>query len=112
VRVDAFPAIELLWHHADRVVVRMASFSSDPGTSPACWPGGDVGTLDARVGELNAGLLTFHDATLSKRGDQLIGRATVTAADLRAALPILQSLTPVATDAGGLTLQGTATCWA
>ena len=26
VKVEAFPAIELLWHQADRVVVRMASY--------------------------------------------------------------------------------------
>jgi hypothetical protein len=110
VQVDAFPAIELLWHHADRVVVRMASYTSNPGhLASLLAQAGDVGTVDARVGELNTGLLTLHDATVSKRGDQLIGRATVTEADLRAALPILQSLTPVASDAGGLTLQGTAT---
>lgn len=110
VQVDAFPAIELLWHHADRVVVRMASYTSKPGQlGGQLGQTGDVGTLDARVGELHTGLLTLRDATLSKHGDQLIGSATVTEADLRAALPILQSLTPVASNAAGLTLQGTAT---
>jgi hypothetical protein len=109
VQVDAFPAIELLWHHADRVVVRMASYTSNPGNLGSLLAqAGDVGTLDARAAEFNTGLLTLRDASLSKRGDQLIGSAQVTEADLRAALPILQSLTPVASDAGGLTLQGTA----
>jgi hypothetical protein len=110
VQVDAFPAIELLWHHADRVVVRMASFRSDPGhLGSLLSQTGDVGTLDAEVDRLNTGLVTLQDATVRKRGDQLIASARVTEGDLRAALPVLQSLTPVASDAGGLTLQGTAT---
>lgn len=110
VQVDAFPAIELLWHHADRVVVRMASYTSNPGhLGSLLSQAGDVGALDARATEFNTGLLTLREATLSKRGDQLIGSARVTEADLRAALPILQSLTPVASDSGGLTLQGKAT---
>jgi hypothetical protein len=110
IQVDAFPAIELLWHHADRVVVRMASFRSSAGhLGSLLAQSGDVGTLDAEVGRFNDGLVTLQDATLSKRGDQLIASARVTEADLRAALPILQSLTPVTSDAGGFTLQGTAT---
>src|SRR5262249_12624548 len=58
--------------------------------------------------EVQAGLLTVRDATLRKRGDTLTGTAVITEADLRAALPILQSLTPVASTGGQLTLRGTA----
>jgi hypothetical protein len=50
-----------------------------------------------------------HDAVLQKRGDRLNGTASVSESDLRAALPVLQSVVPVASGGGQLTLQGTAT---
>src|SRR5579875_2709629 len=68
VQVHAFPAIELLWHHAERVVVRMANYHSSAGTlGSQLAQAGNVGTLDASAGELQAGLLTLRDATLTKR---------------------------------------------
>jgi hypothetical protein len=70
---------------------------------------GDVGSLDASVGELDSGLLTLRDATLTKRGNILTGSARVTEADLRAAVPFLDGVQPIASGAGGLTLRGTAT---
>jgi hypothetical protein len=110
VQVHAFPAIKLLWHHADRVVVRMGRYRS--GTGPLgdlLGQTSDVGSLDASATQLDAGLLTLRDATLRKRGQTLTGSARVTEADLRAAIPILQSVTPVASSGGNLTLRGTAT---
>src|SRR6516162_9209198 len=69
VKVSAFPAVKLLWHHADSVVVRMARYRSGSG------PLGDrlgqtagVGKLDASVQELDSGALTLRNATLIKRG--------------------------------------------
>ena len=110
VQVHAFPAIELLWHHADSVVVRLASYhSTSSGIGTTLDQSSDVGSLDASVGRLDTGLLTLRNASLHKRGDVLTGRADVTEADLRAALPILQSVKPVASGNGQLTLQGTAT---
>ncbi len=70
---------------------------------------GDVGSVDAVVGELDSGLLTLRDATLHKRGDVLIGSARVTEADLRSAVPFLDGVQPVASGGGSLTLRGTAT---
>ena len=110
VEVDAFPAIELLWHQADRVVVRMATYrSSASSLGGTVAQVADVGSLDASARELRAGLLTLRDATLRKRGSILTGRASVTEANLRAAFPILDSVRPVASSGGQLTLQGTAT---
>ena len=109
VDVSAFPAIELLWHHADTVKVRMDTYSaglSDLTSDLA--KTADAGSLDASVGLLDTGLLKLHDATLRKRGSQLTGAARVTEADLSAALPILSNVQPVASDAGGLTFRGTA----
>ena len=51
---------------------------------------------------------TVRDAALRKRGNQLVGTALVTEADLRRSIPILQSVVPVTSADGRLTLRGTA----
>jgi hypothetical protein len=109
VSVSAFPAIKLLWHQADKVVVRLASYHSSPGhLGSLLSQAGDTGSLDASAAELDTGLITFQDATLRKRGDQLLGSATVTDADLRSALGgAIQGLAPVASGNGELTFRGT-----
>jgi hypothetical protein len=109
VEVSAFPAIELLWHEADRVVVRLKSYHSKPGPlSSLLDEASRVGSLDASAGELDTGLVRLHDATLRKRDNGLSGSATVTPADLRSALGgAIQGLQPVASGGGQLTLQGT-----
>jgi hypothetical protein len=110
VEVDAFPAIELLWHHADRVVVRLARYRSGPGPlGKLLNDASDVGSLDASVAELDTGLLTLRDATLRKHGQVLTGAARVTERDLRSAVPFLDAVQPVASGSGQLTLRGTAT---
>jgi LmeA-like phospholipid-binding len=110
VEVDAFPAIKLLWHQADRVVVRLARYATSPAhLGSLLAEAGDVGSLDASAAEVNTGLLTLHDATLRKRGDELTGTASVTENDLRAAVLFLDAVTPVASGGGALTLRGTAT---
>jgi hypothetical protein len=110
VEVDAFPAIELLWHQADRVVIRMRSYRSTPTALSDTLGGiGDAGSLDASADRLDTGLLTLRNATLTKRGNELRAAATVTEADLRSSIPVLDSVAPVASPNGELTLQGTAT---
>ena len=109
VTVPAFPAIELLWHHADTVVVRLGRYHPRVGTlGGALDQAGDVGSLTASAQEVDYGLLTLRDATLVKHGSRLIGTATVSEAQLRSAIPILTSVTPVASTGGRLTLRGTA----
>jgi hypothetical protein len=110
VSVSAFPAIELLWHDADKVVVRMASYRSGTGhLNSLLDEAGGVGALTASATVLTDGLLTVHDATLVKHGDELTGTARVTEADLRAAVPFIDDVVPVASSGGQLTLRGTAT---
>jgi len=111
VQVSAFPAITLLWHHADKVVIRMGSYTqSSPATlGSTLGQAGDAGTLDASAQEFSDGLLRLHDARLVKRGDQLVATARVEESDLRSVLPILSSVTPVASADGQLTLRGTST---
>lgn len=110
VEVHAFPAIELLWHHADRVVIRMASYRSRTGRLTSLLDqASDVGSLDASAGTFASGLLTLHDATLRKRGNDLSGSALVAESDLRTAVPFLDNVQPVASGDGQLVLRGTAT---
>lgn len=110
VEVDAFPAIELLWHRADKVVVRMASYHSSPSALSNTLEGiADTGSLDASATVLDTGLLTLRDASLKKRGNVLSASATVTEADLRSSIPALDSVEPVGSSQGQLTLRGTAT---
>ena len=109
VQVHAFPAIELLWHHADRVVIRLGRYRTPVGQlGSSLSQSGSVDSLDATATEVDAGLLALHDARLVKRGSRLTASATVADVDLHAALPILDSVTPVASASGQLTLQGTA----
>jgi hypothetical protein len=109
VEVHAFPAIKLLWHRADRVVVRLGHYRSPVGPlGDQLGESSDVGSLDASATEVDAGLLTLRDAKLTKRGNRLTGTATVTESDLRRAIPVLQSVVPVASSQGQLTLRGTA----
>jgi hypothetical protein len=110
VKVSAFPAIELLWHQADHVVVRMADYRSGVGSLGSNLAGAaDAGSLDASTAVLQAGLLTLRDASVTKRGNELTGTARVSEADLRAAVPFLDDVQPVASGGGQLVLRGTAT---
>jgi hypothetical protein len=108
VSVAAFPAVELLWHQADRVDVHLGSYRGTAvGLGRLLDQATSVGTIDARVDDLNTGLVTLRNASLRKRGDVLTGTALLTDADLQAALPGL-AVRPVASGDGKLVLQGTA----
>ncbi len=110
VEVDAFPAIELLWDHADHVLIRMRSYHATPRALAAAMSQiAGAASLDATASRLDTGLLTLHDATLTKRGSRLTATAMIGEADLRSSFPILDSVEPIASSGGRLTLQGTAT---
>jgi hypothetical protein len=109
VKVSAFPAIELLWGHAGSVVIRMSRYQAGASQIGGKLGGAaNVGTLDASVDELDSGLITLRNATLRKHGSELTGSATVMEADLRAAVPFLDNVQPVASSGGHLILRGTA----
>lgn len=108
VQVSAFPAITLLWQHADKVVIRMGTYrSSTSELGSTLGRASNVGTLDASAQEVDEGLLRVHDARLLKQGNQLVATATIAESDLRSSLPILRSVTPVASSDGQLVLRGT-----
>jgi hypothetical protein len=107
--VHAFPAIQLLWRHADSVklhLARSAAGQSDVAKELAKTQG--VDKIDATVDELKVLSLTLRDAVFRKRGNELTGEATVTDADLRAALPPGVDVRPIATDGNQLVFEGVA----
>jgi hypothetical protein len=109
VSVSAFPAIELLWQHADSVSLRMSSFQSNgSGLTTRLDQLSHVGTLHADVTRVTVGRLTVRDARLVKHGASLVATAQVTDADLRGVLPVLRTVTPVTSATGQLILRGTA----
>ena len=109
VKVTAFPAIKLLWHKADSVVVRMGRYRSRSShLGETLGQAADADSLDASAQELDVGPLTLRNATLRKRGSELSGSATVTESDLRSAVFFLDNVEPIASANGRLTLRGTA----
>jgi hypothetical protein len=109
VQVSAFPAIELLWHHADHVVVRLGDYRSDVARLGGTLAGAiNADSVDASATAVHSGVITLHDATLTKRSDELTGAAMISEADLRGSLPFLRSVVPVASNGDGLVLRGTA----
>jgi hypothetical protein len=109
VHVRAFPAIELLWRHADAVTITLQRFSANTGRVAHLLDGsGDVDRLDVSAGTVQIGLLRLHDASLRESGGSLSAHGRVTEADLRAAVPFLHSVVPIVSANGALTLRGTA----
>jgi len=109
VRVSAFPWFQLLWQDADSVTARMADFNVQPAQLHSLLhEAGGAGKVDISVGVVHTGPLTLHDVSFSKRGDELQGAARLELDDLRSALPVVRSLTPVQDAEGQLVLRGTA----
>ena len=108
VQVSAFPAIKLLFHRADAVRVHLADAHLGVGDlADRLDQTRDTGTLDARVDELDLGPLALRDLRLRKQGSRLEGEASVTQADLQAALPVDLGLEPVSSGDGALVMQAT-----
>lgn len=109
VDISAFPAFKLLWHRADDVTVRMGRLRTGAGNlADLLASTGDADDVDASAGEQRILNLRLLDSRLRKRGDELALAATVTDADLQAALPPGFDVRPVATGDGALVFEGTA----
>ncbi len=111
VHVSAFPAIKLLWHQADRVTVAFTTFRPAPVQAGApLAQARDAGTINASAAEVDIGLLRLRDAVVHVHGGHISATARVSETDLRAAVPFLDGVVPVAgSGAGGvITLRGTA----
>jgi hypothetical protein len=92
VSVAATPAIKLLWHHADRVTVRVAHLRPGGSGSGTSLPDmladtKAVGRLDVRIDRLDVQKLQVHEAGLKKHGNALVAHVRVTTASIDHALP-------------------------
>lgn len=89
VQVDALPAIELLWQHADRVVARVRSYDAE-GASIAddLAQTRKVDTLDVHIERVRATAdVELHRLRVEKRDGLLSGSAIVDPGQVAAALP-------------------------
>lgn len=110
VAVRAFPGLKLLWGRADRVDVRMSDARAGAGRfADLVARTADAERVDAEVSGLRILTLRFREVTLRKRGRTVFATATVADADLREALPEGFDVRPVASGAGALVFEGTAT---
>lgn len=108
VEVEAVPALKLLFKRADRVEVEMTEVRA--GTTGRLVEllrrTRATKELDARADLVSLGPLRLHAAMLTKDGDRLRGEATVSEAELAAALPSQLRLQPVEDPSGELVLEG------
>ncbi len=114
VHVSAFPALELLWGHADSVRISAGRLVATPEQlASLLWQARDLGALDVaagaavlRVALLPSGL-EVGAVRVRKRGSSLLASATLTSAQLAAALPPGVSAEPIASDSNGIEARAT-----
>jgi hypothetical protein len=107
VSVSAWPAVELLWGKADSATATARSLSLTVAQmTKLAWEGRGVHDLDFAVGRLDlkvpgvvSGVMLRH-VTMRKRGTSMYTQATLTQADLTAALPSGFTVQPVASGGG------------
>ncbi len=110
VDVGALPALGLLFGRADRVEIEMGEVraSSQGQLADLLARTADTDELRARAATLRVGPFVARDARLDKDGARVRGRASVTSAELSAALPVEVGLRPVESGDGQLVLEATA----
>ncbi len=107
VEVHAFPAIRLLWGHADRVDVRMGAFRGTGGTVAGLLDDvSGVTHVDARAQIVHSGLTTLRDARLIKDGDRIRAQGRMTPTDVATAFPLSFKVAPVGVIDGTLVVRG------
>jgi hypothetical protein len=88
VSVSAWPAVKLLWGSADSVNVKAKSLALSPAeAAKLVWEAQGAASMDVSVKSVQLGSLQLGDASLRKRGSALSARASVSEADVKAALP-------------------------
>jgi len=88
VHVSAWPAVELLWKHADTVRVHASHLRVTPAqTAKLLGEARGVEHLDLTVASVQEGSLALSDVSFHKRGSRMSAQAHVSEAAVRAALP-------------------------
>src|SRR5215213_2660183 len=109
VSVEALPGLKLLFKRADRVEIDMAEARAGTGKlAQLLRRTSGARELDARVDLVRVGPLQLRGVALHKDHNRLRGQATVSDADLAAALPSRLALRPVDDPAGELVLEASA----
>jgi hypothetical protein len=108
VHVSAFPAIELLWGDADSVTVRARRLNISPAqTGKLLHEARGLHDVDLSAESSRVGPLPLPLASLKKRGAKLHAQATVSPADIKAALPAGVSLQLVGSSGGKVEVRAT-----
>jgi hypothetical protein len=99
VRVSAWPAVKLLWGHADSVDVRAGDLRLSPHqTASLLWEGRDAGSMHVTAASLREGALRLTEVSLRKHGSRLSASGVASEADVQAALPAGLSLMLLGSD--------------
>jgi len=106
VRVDAWPAVKLLWGSADSVQVRAVSLRVSPAqTARLLWESRGVNDLRMVAHSVQEGPLRLRDVSLRKSGRALAAGAWISRADVRAALPPAVDVQLSGSEAGRVTVR-------
>ena len=101
VSVSAWPALELLWRHADSVTVRAGHLRMSPSqTGKLLGEARGAGKIDMTAASVRVGPLILTDVSLNKRGDLASAQGQVSEANVRAALPAGVFVQLVSSEAG------------
>lgn len=109
VQVSAFPALKLLWGHADRVRIRLGAGRIGAGdVAGELRKAQHVGRLDFAAASLALGPLRLQDVRLEKVGARVSGQASISRTNLAAVLPPGVDVKPVSSGGGQLVLEARA----
>jgi hypothetical protein len=101
VSVSAWPAVKLLWGHADSVTVRAAHLSFSPQqAAKLVWEGRGASSLEFSAASARVGPLRVSDLSLRKHGDAVSAHVLASAADVNGALPPGLSLALLGSEGG------------
>ena len=88
VHVSAWPAVELLWKHADSVKVKATRLRVSPAqTSKLLQEASGVDRMDVSVASVQEGPLRLRGVSFHKHGERMSAHAHLGNADVAAALP-------------------------
>jgi hypothetical protein len=88
VHVSAWPAVELLWKHADSVKVKAARLRVSPAqTAKLLGEASSVDRMDVSAASVQEGPLWLRGVSFHKRGSLMSASAHLGTADVAAALP-------------------------
>jgi hypothetical protein len=109
VHVSAFPAVKLLWGHADRVDVHLTSLRvSQARVGALLAQAKDARTADVTIDRFQDGVLRLRAVRLREDRSGLRASAYLAATDLQRALPTGFAVSPVASGGGRLVLRASA----